>query len=188
VTYVVPVSANDLKTEVTNVTVFTRGFSDAELLSALNFGVGKAVRAISSVRGTLFGSWIENFSVPADTKDIDLTPYEPMIWRPVRLLTVQSGSVRGVRFRYRALNNTEYEDHELDQTGGTFPTIYYDILSGLFPGTTTTVSAQVSTTQFGVASTTPFQVGQPIALPGSGPLQPIAGTAATLPPPRCRRR
>lgn len=181
----VPISVSDLKTQVQNLLSHTRAATDSEIIQALNYGVGKASRAIASVRTQYNLSWIDNFTIPAGTSDVDLSTIEPQLWRPVRLLipaNTAASAGRSVRFRYRSIANSEFEDREISGNGGgTFSTLFYDILSGLFPATTTTVQNQVSATVTDVVDPTLFALGQLISVLGSGPLQSIAGTAAQLP-------
>lgn len=176
--YQAPITGADLKTQLRAITDHSRPPDDAEILSALNFGLGEAIRSISAVRPQFFASWVDNFTIPANTKEIDLSGIEPPIWRPHRLLCDAVGGLRGVRFRYKALNDLEFEDNELSQSGS-FTTLFYDLLTGQIPVFTDLVVANAlnSQTRFYMANPSRFANNQQIYVESFGAPGSVDGAA-----------
>lgn len=179
--YQLPISVSDLKSDLNVMLAHTRGFSDTELFRAVNFGIAKAVRAVSAVRGQLFHCWVNNFTLAAAVNDVDLSSIEPKLWRPVRLHVYNSSGYATVRFRYQSMTSQISTSYEVQAQSGavTGDTILYDLMSGLLPLTTQLVTLAVSTTSFKVASPSSLFVGQPIRIAGRGADRTVAGGTVT---------
>src|SRR5438034_3885688 len=81
----------------------TRPVSDIEMRQAINYGMGKATRAILSVRPQFFLAVIDPFTLQAGVSEYDVGMLSPPLWRPFRLKVVGDSANRTVRFKYRSL-------------------------------------------------------------------------------------
>lgn len=165
---VVPVSLQELKAKVRSMLSHARPIGEAELTNVINYGYGKAIRAALAVRPQLFLSYVDPFTIPAQTSEVDVSFFDPPLFRPVRL-TANRADGRGIGFRYASLGSTEFEEGEFATAGAT-EVILYDVLSGMFPGTPVLVTS-ATTAQITVDATTGIQVGTLIAVAGSGPVE-----------------
>ena len=173
----------DLYTSFRAVSDHSRPPFDPEIIGALNFGYREVIRSVSAVRSELFSTFRSNWSIPANTYEIDVSVLDPPLMRPIRLLVGnQSGSNRAIIFRYRALHHQEYEAAEISQTSGTFNTILYDVLQGRFPGATTTTATTVqSGSPLVLADVSKFPPGTFFTMP-LPPRQPLQGVGAVAQP------
>ena len=162
-----PISADDLKTFLKQITDHTRPTTDAELLQGLNYGYDKAIKAVLSVRSQYFLSYVDPFTFVTNQQDYDLTTFDPPLFRPVRLMVGGQNGSRSIRFRYRNLTNPEFEEREAGN-GGTFSLFVYDVLEGSFPLATAVTDGSGSTTGFGVDDASGFTVGGVIKVPRGG--------------------
>jgi len=176
-------SVNDLYTALRAVTDHSRPAYDGEIVGALNFGYKETIRAIASVRSEMFASYVNNFTLKANTREVDVSLLDPPLLRPTRLTAQQSGRNTAILFRYRALYHSEYEAAELMQQTGTFNTILYDVLQGKFPGLTTTTTGGTPPLNFhvNVQDITNFPAGTFVTLPL--PARSIMSTVAATPQP-----
>jgi len=179
----IPSSLADVRTVVLAITDHVRPTATAEANNAVNMGVQKAVRAISSVRNQAFQSFVDPFTILANTAEYDLGLYDPPVWRPHRLLVGQpTGNTRSILFRYRALTSPDFERAELS-VSATFSALFYDILTGRLPGTAQAVTASTvaATSTVTVASATDFQSGTYVQIPGAGPTVTAPGATSSFP-------
>src|SRR5881394_163302 len=105
----------------------TRPVSDVEMRQAVNYGLGKATRAILSVRPQFFLAVADPFILSSGVSEYDVGMLSPPLWRPFRLKVVGSSGTRSVRFRYRSLVDVDFQDNEGSAVGDE---IAYDILEG----------------------------------------------------------
>jgi len=131
--YELPIPVTELVTLVRQVANHTRPTTDAEVLQGLNYGQSKVVRAISAVRPQAFASYIDPFILTQGIAEYDIGIYAPPVWRPVRLFVPGAFSTV-LTFRYKALTDPEYEARDTGSSG-TLNYLYYDILTGMLPGT-----------------------------------------------------
>lgn len=169
-----PLSLADLRTRVRAITDHSRQTPDAEVDQAVNYGYRKAIRAIGSVRPQLFATWVDPFTLSAGVSEYDIGGYDPPLWRPTKMIVGAGGGQRIVRFRYRSMQDREFEEKELS-AAASFQGVFYDVLEGRLPGTAVSIAIQSTTT--GIATTTGLYVGQSIELTGIGPLLTYPGGA-----------
>lgn len=172
-----PLTLADLKASTRALVEHTRPApSDSrELTDAINFGYGKALRAIRAVRNEHNVSFVDPFSLSSGVSDYDLSAITPVVGRVVRMLV--TGGTRPISFKYRALASLEFQAAELSR-GGSFEEILYTILEGLMPGPSATTVAGAAVA--GASTTIPlvavgdelrFPLGCRVKIPGAGPNQ-----------------
>jgi hypothetical protein len=182
-----PLSAGDVVTLITNVIQRTRAASQAELYQALNYGMGKAIRALSAIRPQHFASFVDPFTILAQTAEYDISNYNPPLFRPHRLVvTGNAGKSPVLLFSYREMTSREFEDAETS-VAGISSTVFYDIVEGMLPSTTTTTvtgggGAPAGTT-LPVADTTLLQTGALLTMPIGGAVITPNGWALAVPQP-----
>lgn len=161
-----------------------QGIDDAELLQAFNFGVGKIVRAVLSVRPSAYVTWVEPFVISPNVTEYDIGVLEPPCYRPLRLLsTGNNGQNPAVRFQYKPLHAADFEQQEVARPGN-FALFFYDVLDGMFPGTDVGGVPGDSRSEVVVASASQFAPGSLLRIPGAGPDVPVPGVSgATYPGP-----
>jgi len=178
-----PITLAALRTLVTDAVAPTATFSRAVVLQAINYGYGRALRALRSVRPQHLLSFVDNFSLTSQTAEYDISSVTPPIWRLVKLVVpripavagLSGGSSRVVLFQYRDFRDPDFENLEATASGAS-DRIVYDILEGLLPKTTTSsaVTTTVSTLltgnldQIQVVSATDIAIGDPIRILGVG--------------------
>ncbi len=181
-----PLSAGDVVTLIDGVAKRTRPSSQADLYQALNYGVGKAVRALSAIRPGLFESFVDPFVLRATTPEYALSTLNPPLLRPHRLIVSGNGGTNTVLFFvYRDQMSADYQQAETT-VAGRASVLVYDIVDGLLPSpTTTTVPAGVATgqTSLAVGDGTLFTIGGLLQMPvGGTPVTPN-GWAVAVPQP-----
>lgn len=186
---VVPITLGELRGHVERITSQTAPFSPEEVRDAINYGYGRVLRAIRSVRPQHFQSYVDNFAFTSSQTEYDIGSVDPPIWRLTRLVSpsvpANAGSSRIVYFQYRDLRSYDFEDAE---AGGTGDRIVYDILHGRLPlsgpglGYTTTIAAAPApTVDLVTLNALPAGVGlalgQELSIVGAGPKRDIEGDA-----------
>lgn len=174
----VPLTAGTLKSLLLTLTSPTRTLTDDEILTGLNYGYDKVVKAILDVRPQHYVSFYEGFTLLSGTQDYDVGGFEPPLWRPVRML-VTGANVSPIFFRYRSFVDKDFEDQELSRSG-TLAHYYYDILDGFLKGTPTTLTADGTVNSLTVASVAGLAVGTLLQVVGAGPPQTVS-TGVTVP-------
>ncbi len=177
----IPASLQDLSDQVTEVVQHTRPASSAtEVTNAINWGLGKAYRAIAAVRHQPFQSFVDPFALVAEQAEYDVGLYDPPVWRPHRLLVgAPTGSTPLILFRYAPLSSREFQEAELSRAG-TFSTLLYDLLTGWLPGTVRTIQAGATATVMTLDAIGSLQTGSYVSVPGVGPLVNIGGVSTGL--------
>jgi len=129
-----PMTAGEANQLISNIITRTRPVSTAELYQALNYGVQKAVRAISASRPQFFASWVEPFSIGGGVTEYDVSGLSPSLFRPWRLVcNGNQGSSSVVLFKYASITTQEYEEAEVSTSGAVANQLIYDVLDGLLP-------------------------------------------------------
>ena len=116
----VPLTLLDLKNLVIQIVQHSRPVptSSAEVTNAVNFGYGKAVRALASARYESLQSFVDPFTLRSGVKEYDLSLIDPPVWRPHKLIVDGSGgTTRTIMFRYRAITSSEFQDSEVARAG-----------------------------------------------------------------------
>src|SRR5882724_9642867 len=161
-------SLADLKTLVQGLVQHTRSTPTAssELVQAIAFGFGKAVRAVASVRHELFATFLDPFTLLSGVTEYDVSTPDPPVWRPTKLIVDGGGgATRVITFRWRAIGSDEFVDSETSRAG-TFNTLYYDILIGMLPGTAAvTVGTTNASMTLGTGQGSRFSVGNLVSVP-----------------------
>lgn len=140
----IPVTAGEANQLIQNIITRTRPVNSLELYQALNYGVSKAVRALSASRPQLFSSWVEPFAIGGGQTEYDVSAFSPSLFRPWRLVcTGNQGQSSVVLFRYAAITSQEFEDSEISTSGAVSNNLLYDVLDGELPAGTVTVQANV---------------------------------------------
>jgi len=136
-----PLSAGDVINLIGNAISKTAPVSPADLYQALNYGVRKAVLALTAVRPALFGSFVDPFTIQAGVTDYDVSALYPPLLRPWKLI-VDGGAGQGqvILFRYAEQTSAEFEEGETG-TGAMSSQLLYEIAYGMFPGPTTVLEA-----------------------------------------------
>lgn len=133
----VPMTAGEANQLIKNIITRTRPVNDLELYQALNYGIGKAVRAISASRPQYFCSWVEPFTIGGGVTEYDVSSLSPSLFRPWRLIcTGRQGQSSVVLFRYASITSHEFEEAEVATAGAAPGNILYDVLDGLLPAGT----------------------------------------------------
>jgi hypothetical protein len=161
----------------------TRPVSDLELRQAINYGYGKAIKAILAVRPQSFLSVARPFTFSGNVTEYDIGNYDPPFWRPYRLKVVGTNNTRSIRFKYRPMIDEDFQEKE-ESTSGAFSEIAYDILFGQFPATTpaTTLTGAVPTSHLlQVVSTVGFSPGMLVQIVGSGDAQRMPNNTGVFP-------
>lgn len=131
----VPMTAGEANQLIRNLITRTRPVNDLELYQALNYGIAKAVRAISASRPQLFSSWIEPFAIGGGKTEYDVSSLSPSLFRPWRLVcSGNQGQSSVVLFKYASITSQEFEDAEISTAGAVANQLLYDVLDGLLPG------------------------------------------------------
>ena len=181
-----PLSAGDVVTLIDNVIKRTRATSQAELYQALNYGTGKAIRAVSAVRPQYFASFVDPFVINAQQTEYDISNFNPPLLRPSKLVcTGNAGKSSVLLFAYREIMAREFEDAETSVVGVS-STLLYDVLEGMLPGPTTLTTTGILTpgvTAIPVADTTQFQTGSLVTMPVGGTPGTPDGWAISVPQP-----
>lgn len=177
---VIPTSLAELKARVRGLLQHTRDIEDDELLTAINFGYRKAIKAVLATRPEAFVSYTDGFAIQTGVTEYDVGTYDPPIWRPLRLLAGETDASQAqAYFRYKAMTDQEFQ--ALDMGGRSAGLMfYYDFLSGMLPGDSTTV-ASATTGSIDVADLGDFAVGTYIGIVGAGPRRAVGGE--TIPGP-----
>lgn len=135
----IPMTAGEANQLIQNIITRTRPVNSLELYQALNYGIGKAVRALSASRPQLFSSWVEPFTIGGGVTEYDVSGFSPSLFRPWRLVcNGNQGQSSVVLFRYAAITSQEFEDSEISTSGAVSNNLLYDVLDGLLPGGTIT--------------------------------------------------
>lgn len=142
----IPMTAGEANTLISNIITRTRPVNNLELYQALNYGVSKAVRALSASRPQMFSSWVEPFAIGGGVTEYDVSGFSPSLFRPWRLVcNGNQGQSSVVLFRYAAITSQEFEDSEISTSGAVSNNLLYDVLDGLLPGGTITSVADSPT-------------------------------------------
>ncbi|MCI4355113.1 MAG: hypothetical protein L3K06_07095, partial [Thermoplasmata archaeon] len=94
----VPATAGEAVALIQTPASRTRPASSAELYQALNYGVGKAIRAISAVRPQYFATFLDPFTLQAGVDEYDLSLLSPPLFRVHRLVVSGNHGVSTVIF------------------------------------------------------------------------------------------
>jgi hypothetical protein len=130
-----PMTAGEANQLIQNIITRTRPVSNAELYQALNYGIAKAVRAISASRPQYFASWVEPFTIGGGVTEYDVSSFSPSLFRPWRLVcNGNQGQSSVVLFKYASITTQEFEDAEVSTSGAVANNLLYDVLDGLLPG------------------------------------------------------
>ena len=163
-----PMALWQVKALVTAHLVHTRPVGTSELNEAINFGLGKVRRALRSVRPQPQLSFLDNFQLQAGITEYDVSTLSPPLAKPVKFVVPQAaGSAQIIMFRYFASESEDYLQAENNPQGG-YTWVLYDLMEGLFPGLTSTVSASGSVTVQVAPGEPTFPVGTYILIPGAG--------------------
>lgn len=176
----VSMTAGEANSLIQNIIQRTRPVTSAELFQSLNYGIGKAVRALSASRPQLFSSWVEPFTIGGGVTEYDVSGFSPSLFRPWRLVcNGNQGQSSVVLFRYASITSQEFEDAEVSTAGAVANQLLYDVLDGELPaGTVTTMSLQaIGDTQFFVSAADAAKVnpGNWIVIPNLGAARIPAG-------------
>jgi hypothetical protein len=122
---------------VGNVTAPTATYSTTEVLTAINYGYGKIVRAVRSVNPQNFLTYYDNFSLTVGESEYDLSAFDPPVWRPIKLVVPKIpannvGTETVVLFEYRDFRSQDFGERE-GSARGAFNVFYYDIMQGRIP-------------------------------------------------------
>lgn len=169
----IPMTAGEANQLVKNIITRTRPVNDLELYQALNYGIGKAVRALSASRPQLFSSWVEPFVIGGGVTEYDVSNFSPSLFRPWRLVcTGNQGQSSVVLFKYAAITSQEFEDSEISTSGAVSNNLLYDVLDGLLPGgTVTTLTDSPANAKTLIVSVTDYalpNLGNFIVIPNLG--------------------
>lgn len=134
---IVPITLAELRSLVDQVTRHTCSYSRDEARQGINYGYGKALRAIRSVNGHYFSSYQDNFTFAANESEHDISSIDPPLWRVTKLVIPKipansTTSERVVWFRYRDQRSVDYEHGEASSRGAS-STVVYDVLTGRLP-------------------------------------------------------
>lgn len=167
------VQLSSLRAKVRALLQHTRDVDNTELDGAINYGYGKAIKAILATRPESFLSFRDAFTLAAGVKEYDVSGYDPPVLRPVRLLAAGGNGSRGAMFRYRSMVDGEVQglDADGDRGSGFF---YYDFLTGMLPGTARVISAAMAGS-LTLDSVTDLEVGSCLSVPLVGPVVSFGG-------------
>jgi hypothetical protein len=94
--------------------------------------------------------------------------------RPVKLVMPSAvGSAQIIMFRYFSSESADYMDAENNPQGG-YTWVLYDLMDGLFPGRSVTLSAATASQLTVTVGQTPFPAGTYLTIPGYGASLPAA--------------
>jgi hypothetical protein len=150
--------------------------NNAELYQALNYGVSKAVRAISASRPQSFSSWVEPFSIGGGVTEYDVSSFSPSLFRPWRLVcNGNQGASSVVLFKYASITTQEFEDAEVSTAGAVANQLVYDVLDGMLPSGTATTTADANATDTLIQLTVgdKVQAGNYLIIPGMVQYAPV---------------
>lgn len=131
VRHIVPASV--VRTHVDTLVAHVRTYTDGELISAINFGVHRVVRALLSSRMDYFVSYVDPFTLQSGAEIIDVGSFTPAMLRPVQFIS-SSGLYD---LMYRQVIPGHRDRNAISENN----IIYYDLISGAIPMATTTISA-----------------------------------------------
>ncbi len=173
----VSMTAGEANGLIQNIITRTRPVNSRELYQALNYGISKAVRALSASRPQLFASWVDPFTIGGGVTEYDVSGLSPSLFRPWRLVcSGNQGQSSVVLFRYAAITSQEFEDAEVSTAGAVANQLLYDVLDGELPAGTVTTLSLIATngTQFSVSAADAAKVN-----PGNWIVIPNCGAART---------
>jgi hypothetical protein len=181
----VPMTAGEANQLIKNIITRTRPVNDLELYQALNYGIGKAVRALSASRPQLFSSWVEPFAIGGGVTEYDVSGLSPSLFRPWRLVcSGNQGQSSVVLFRYAAITTQEFEDAEISTAGAVSNNLLYDVLDGLLPAGTVTFHATAvaasNTFTVSAADASLPRVGNFVVIPNGGNTRVPDGWSGTV--------
>jgi hypothetical protein len=174
----IPLALGDCKSLVQSYLQHTRPVGPAELTEAINYGYGKAIKAILAVRPQSFLSVIRPFTFVSGVTEYDVGNYDPPFWRPFKLKVVGGNVTRSIRFKYRPLIDADFEEKE-ESTSGAFSEIAYDVLFGMMAATTPSaifMGGTIGSNTILVDSSAGFTQGMLIRILGAGDLQTVGGS------------
>ena len=170
------IQLSDLKSHVTALLQHTRDVQDTELIQAINYGYGKAIKAILSSRPEAFLA-VTPFTITEGVTEYDVSAYDPPIWRPVRLLVGEGGNSPQAFFIYKAFLDQESAEMDVGGASGRW-SYFYDFLTGMIAGTASTV-VSATTGVVVVNDLGTLAVGSAISIAGAGPA--VAIGESTIP-------
>jgi hypothetical protein len=158
-------TAGEANTLISNIITRTRPVTSAELYQALNYGISKAVRALSASRPQLFASWVEPFTIGGGQTEYDVSGLSPSLYRPWRLVcSGNQGASSVVLFKYASITSQEFEDAEISTSGAVSNNLVYDVLDGMLPSITAVNQNQINVNDI-IANLAPLDI--PNVQPGN---------------------